>query len=243
MSIKQQYPYVAGETIGDAYTAALKTALDGQDYLVIHVDNPVSAGDVPDTLEWDAWQDCINAGDAQSAFESYSFDDGTTGRFWVEDRIEALFNGEYAERLRTPRNQIEMITERLQLGNHGQTTNALVGQVFQVDPDLDRATHGRPLAPDMACLTQVQFKPSRDTLDLYATFRSQYLDTKCYGNLISLGMLLAIVADRTGYTPGTIVEMTHNATFRTYGDAKQLRSELTPDDEYDPNWRMETPRA
>jgi hypothetical protein len=85
-----------------------------------------------------------------------------------------------------------MITERLSLGNHGQTTNALVAQVFQVDPDLKMATHGRPLAPDMACMKQLQFKPNKDRLNLCAGFRSQYLETKCYGNLYSLAALLAV---------------------------------------------------
>jgi thymidylate synthase len=129
--------------------------------------------------------------------------------------------------------------DRLKQGNHGQTTNALVAQVFQVDPDLDRATDGRPLAPDMACLTQLQFKPKKDHLNLYATFRSQYFDTKCYGNLLSLAMLLAIVCDRTGYDPGILVETVHNTTLRSTDDAIKLNADLR---KTSTSWRMQTPK-
>lgn len=222
---------VVGGSIGEAYTRALGSRLGGlfpHRYRLIHIAEPITSLDtIPDTLEWDAWQDIVHAGEALSTFEDFEFTDSSTGGFWVQDRIEELFSGLYASRLTAPRNQIEMITDRLKQGNHGQTTNALVAQSFQLDPDLEEATHGRPLAPDIACLTQVQVRPDKNRLNMYATFRSQYLDTECYGNLISLAMLLAIICDRTGYEPGYLVEVAHNTTFRNADDARRLYTRLT----------------
>jgi hypothetical protein len=228
-------PYIAGRDIGEAYTRALDSRLTNvfpHRYRIIHVSEPLeSVTSVPSSLDIDDWKESLNAGAALRRFESYEFHDGSTGRFWVQDRIEELFSGMYATRLTQPDNQIEQITERLNKGNHGQTTNALVAQVFQKEPDLRHATHGRPLAPDMACMTQLQFRPERDTLSLYAIFRSQYFDTKCYGNLISLAILLAKVCEQTGYEPGHLVETAHNTTFRDYEDAKGLHAHLNSKEE------------
>jgi hypothetical protein len=219
-------PHVSGASIGDAYTRALESRLKNDwdhRYRFVHVSDPVTSIDsLPSSIDFDDWRSTVNAGDALSAFESYRFYDGTTGHKWIQSRIDELFDGMYDVRLRDGRNQLEQITERLKKGNHGQTTNALVAQVFRDDPDLEMATHGRPLAPDIACLTQLQFRPTRDTLNLYSVFRSQFFDTKCYGNLISLAILLARVCDKTGYEPGFILETVHNTHFRDHDDAKGL---------------------
>jgi len=233
MAMDDMSPHVVGRDIGTAFTRVLDSRLKNvfpHRYRTIHISEPVTTFDsLPAGLDWDEWQEHINAGEALSGFESYEFHDGTTGRYWVQDRIEELFDGMYASRLAggDRGNQIEQITERLKQGNHGQTTNALVAQVFQQEPDLRHATHGRPLAPDMACMTQLQFRPQQDTLNLYAIFRSQYLDTKCYGNLISLAALLAVVCQRSGYEPGYILETAHNTTFRNHEDAQELHRVLT----------------
>jgi len=172
-------PHVSGADIGQAYARVLDSRIQNDfphRYRIIHIDDPVDSVDsTPETLDMDDWRDTVNAGEALEAFESYEFSGGSTGRFWVQDRIDELFNGMYATRLTDGGNQVERITERLKKGNHGQTTNALVAQVFREEPDLRHATHGRPLAPDMACLTQLQFRPTKDQLNLYAIFRSQYL--------------------------------------------------------------------
>ena len=219
-------PHVVGDDVGDAYARALNSRLENEyphRYRTIHISDPIGTFDsTPHSVQWDHWQDVVNAGDVLGSFESYEFSDGSTGRFWVQDRIDELFSGIYATRLTDGGNQVEQITTRLQKGNHGQTTNALVAQVFRIEPDLRHATHGRPLAPDMACLTQLQFRPSKNKLNLYATFRSQYFDTKCYGNLISLAILLAAVCDRTDYEPGYLLETAYNTTFRDREDAENL---------------------
>lgn len=224
-------PYVAASDIGAAYTALLKSRVQERsphDYHVVHIADPVSSTDYDEfSIERDHWLEIVNAGEALSRFESYEFHDGSTGRYWVQDRIEELFGGLYADRLTDPRNQVEMVVDRLKIGNHGQTTNALVAQPYHLEPDLEKATHGRPLASDIPCLTQLQFKPKRKKLNLYVTFRSQYIDTKCYGNLISLALLLAEICRRTGYEPGYMVEEVHNPIFRNSGDGRQLSSALS----------------
>lgn len=206
MGLPEINPHIVGVSVGEAYVATLESGLSGlfpHSYRTIHISEPVKdVSDVPRSLDTDLWTDTVNARESLSRFRDYEFHDGTTGRFWVQDRIEELFSGMYAARLAEPANQIQMIVSRLSQGNHGQTTNALVAQVFQIDPDLERATHGRPMAPDMACLTQLQFLPHKDRLNLFSVFRSQYLETKCYGNLFSLAVLLAAVCDMTGYEPG-----------------------------------------
>lgn len=231
MTMDDMSPHVVGRDIGTAYTSALDSRIKNvfpHRYRTIHISEPVaSLESVPSSLDMDDWRSTLNAGEALRRFESYEFSDGTTGRFWVQDRIDELFSGMYASRLTDGGNQIERITERLKKGNHGQTTNALVAQVFQEEPDLRLATHGRPLAPDIACMTQLQFRPSKDKLNLYSVFRSQYFDTKCYGNLISLAVLLAVVCNQTGYEPGYILETVHNSHFRNYEDAKGLYTALT----------------
>lgn len=224
-------PYAIGSDIGAAYSALLEAQVQGYcpyDYHVLHIDEPVSTTDYDEfSIERDRWLEIVNAGDTLKRFESYEFHDGSTGRYWVQDRVEELFGGLYADRLIEPRNQVEMIIDRLRKKTHGQTTNALVAQPYQLEPDLEKATHGRPLASDIPCLTQLQFKPRRDKLHLYTTFRSQYVDTKCYGNLISLALLLAEVCRKAGYEPGYMVEEVHNPIFRNSSDGEGLASELS----------------
>lgn len=225
-------PYVVASDIGEVYTALIDLRLEGlcpYDYHVAHISEPVASTDYSE-LKIDNWEQIVNAGETLSRFETFEFNDGSTGRYWVENRIDELFSGMYASRLTSPRNQIMMIANRLKKGNHGQTTNALVAQAFRLESDLQKATQGRPLAQNIACLTQLQFKPQKEKLHLYATFRSQYLDTKCYGNLISLALLLAEICKQTGYEPGYLLETAHNSIFRDSKDAERLFSVLSKSD-------------
>ncbi|WP_255167131.1 hypothetical protein [Natrononativus amylolyticus] len=226
-------PFVVAPDIGTAYTALLESRVHGlfpHDYHVVHISEPVSSIDYDEfSIERSQWLEVVNTGETLGRFESYEFTDGTTGRYWVQDRIEELFAGLYATRLTAPRNQLDMIRGRLKQGNHGQTTNALLGQPYRLTPDLEKATEGKPLAPNIPCLVLLQFKPQRDKLHLYTTFRSQYIDTKCYGNLISLALLLADMCHQTGYEPGYLVETAHNSIFRNVGDARGLSSVLSDD--------------
>lgn len=225
-------PFVIGPKIDDVFPELLALQLreeDASDYHIVQITDPVSSINF-DKITLGNWMEIVKVGNTVDRFKNFEFRDGTVGREWIENRIEELFNGLYANRLTSPQNQVQLITDRLKLGNHGQTTNALVVQVFHPDPDLKKATQGRPLAPNLPCLTQIQFKPRRNRLHLYATFRSQYIETKCYGNLLSLGLLLAEVCKRTGYEPGYILEIAFNSIFRSTKDAERLDSWLSKDD-------------
>lgn len=46
-----------------------------------------------------------------------------------------------------------------------------------------------------------------------AVFRSQYFDTKAYGNFIALAILLYKICQKTGYKPGCIVSIANKITF------------------------------
>jgi len=46
-----------------------------------------------------------------------------------------------------------------------------------------------------------------------AVFRSQFFDTKTYGNFIALAILLYKVCQVTGYKPGAVVSTANKVTF------------------------------
>jgi thymidylate synthase len=62
-------------------------------------------------------------------------------------------------------------------------------------------------------------------LNLIATFRSQYFDTKAYGNLIALAILLYDMCKKTGYEPGEIISTAHKALFYSDKDKKNKDKE------------------
>jgi hypothetical protein len=78
-------------SIGDAYVDTLESGLTGlfpHQYRTIHISEPVKdLSDVPYSLDMDLWENTVNGGDALSGFSGYEFKDGTTGRFWLQDRI------------------------------------------------------------------------------------------------------------------------------------------------------------
>lgn len=210
--------YIAGTTIGEAYRRALEEYVGGldQDHLVVEVEAPVETVWVPNSLHVEDWAPGLNLGWEYDVFCGYDFDHestlvgGTDGRAWLDDRLHELYRGMYAERLRDP-DQVGMVIDRLKQRMHGSCTNALVVQVFR-DEDLGRACVSRPNNGDMACVTQLQFHPKRDRLNLHMVLRSQYIDLKGYGNLVAAATLLSNVCARTGYRPGHIIEHVNNVT-------------------------------
>lgn len=230
----QEIPFSSGATIGDAWFDGFNKLLSddlSDRHLTFHITDPLDIDtEIPMTTDFDDWRSTLNLGGFYDDYASFDFKEttdyeGRTGQDWVDSRIYELFDGLYDDRLTNP-DQLRMITERLQQGNHGSCTNALVAQVYDIKKDLSVATSGRPFAKDMSCLTQLQFRPKRDHLHLFATFRSQYLDTKAYGNLISLAMLLAQVCERTNYAPGVLVERVNNTICMNYSRAEDLRDHL-----------------
>ncbi len=101
---------------------------------------------------------------------------------------------------------------------HGGGTNALVCQVFLSCVDLKAACRPCPRVPNVRCLAMLDFKPERDRLNLMAVFRSQYFDTKAYGNFIALAILLYNMCQDTGYKPGAIVSTANKITFDVHRD-------------------------
>jgi len=138
-----------------------------------------------------------------------------SGKAWINNRIEALLCPNEEEYYRRLEDELKMVKERLEAGMPGNCTNALVCQVF-LKSDLEKACvlPARPLAQNLPCLTMLQFKPKGEELNLFAVFRSQFFDTKAYGNFISLAILLYKMCQSTEYRLGALVSTAHNATFK-----------------------------
>ena len=223
-------PGITGDTFGQAYRRAVDAYTDGLSHtnLTVIVNNAIDdVDDVPNSLQIDDWEEYLAMGDEWELLKDMSYQKespktgGSRGHDWVTDRILELQRDMYWERIEE---DVEKITDRLQDGLHGSSTNALVAQVFGED-DLTNACVSRPQVSAMPCVTQVQFHPVKDKLHLHITLRSQYLDLKGLGNLVSAATLLTTVASNTGYTPGTIVEHVHNVT--TYDDELMGRIQRT----------------
>jgi len=226
----QEDPYVVGESLGTAYRRQIERYIDDVSacHMTVTCHDPIDVawnGDSTDIRDWGPY---LNVGLEFDDFSEYVFPEespiehGSTGEDWINDRIYELQEGFYAERCS---DQIEMITERLDHGLHGSSTNALVAQVFD-EEDLEKACVPRPNSGGMACVTQLQFHPVKDQLHLYQTLRSQYVDLKGYGNLIAAATLLSKVAAETGYVPGSVIEHVHNVTARSSDAAEEVATSL-----------------
>lgn len=217
---------VSGQSIGEAYQRQLNRYVKNRygEHMVVTCWDPIREVSMGDPIDVHSWE--LNLGHEYRRFADYEFEKesplvgGCTGTDWINDRLYALHLGMYADRLG---NQVEKIIDRLNDGMHGSSTNSLVAQLFDED-DLDRATVTRPNVGQMPCVTQLQFHPSRDTLHLHQTLRSQYVDLKGYGNLAAAATLLSKVCAQTDYAPGMVVEHVNNCT--TYEDAAELNSFL-----------------
>jgi hypothetical protein len=234
------HPYVEKESIGAAYQKALDVALGHPSHLTIHISEPVaSVSDVPESDSFDDWEDVLNLGPIYESYRDFVFSEddsassggcsdsqngcpsGRTGKDWIDTRIDEQFCGKFNAQ---SHDALQQVKERLKQGGQpGSWSNALVVQVYQSE-DLDKATSS--FYAGSSCLTQMQFKIEHNKLNLFATFRSQYFDTKAYGNLIALAMLLARVCQETGYEPGYLVETANNAILDDEGTAKELRDEM-----------------
>lgn len=210
-------PTASGSTFGEAYRRAVNRYQDGAKSLTVScwgIDDAAPPG----TLDIRDWEDILDMGDEWELIRDIETGredgktHGTTIEDWVNNRILELHRDRYWQRAG---DQIEQITDRLKDGLHGSSTNSLVAQLFEQD-DLDQACISRPNVQELPCVTQLQFHPVKDELHLHMTIRSQYLDLKGLGNLVSGGTLLTTVAHEAGYSPGTVYEHVHNATvYRT----------------------------
>ncbi|WP_254830918.1 hypothetical protein [Haloglomus salinum] len=194
------------------------------------IEEPADAGSVREPTSPVAWTERVNFGDEWTTFRDLDLgktdqkSGGSTGEDWVAGRFYVLYEGRYADRL-DARHQLSRIERRLELGYHGSSTNALVAQVYR-EPDLKAAEKPRPRATGIVCLTQLQFRPHEEYLDLHAVFRSQWWDLKAYGNLLSLASLLAQTAARTDYEVGRLEVRCNNVVFEDSGRAERVSREL-----------------
>jgi thymidylate synthase len=228
--------YLEGRSIGEAYVKALESMIKNKVphwYLTIHISRPIRDTEMEHKIsshEIKDWLDIINVEDKVfQAFSIFRFSKvdawtgGNTGEDWINGRIKDLLHpdGYYNKALRSGYSfdQLKEVEERLCAKDkrgrkmHGGGTNALVCHVFLPHEDLKKACLPRPRASGLRCLAMIDFKPERDNLNLMAVFRSQYFDTKAYGNFIALAILLYKMCQKTGYNPGAIVSTANKITF------------------------------
>ena len=238
---KDKIPFVKGKNIGEAYINTLDLLINRKlsyPFLILHIAQPTlvdSIGRLPTSYNVDDWGKILNLGVIFEVFSKYDFSKtcgrgGSLGKDWINDRNWELLHpeGGYYKRLARFR-QLERVVERLNVRDkrgkrmHGGSTNALICQVFHPDRDLIDACKPRPRARGLACLTELDFKPKGKKLHLFSIFRSQYFDTKAYGNLISLSMLLCKICKKTDYKPGTLTSTANNITFDVLKNKKDQR--------------------
>jgi len=149
--------------------------------------------------------------------EAFEFNDERTGKWWLEDRIEALFGntGEYHEALNKEA-QYPYVVKSLKAMRE---RNAKIGPLWNANRMIvtlfDPAQHLHiARAPMPPCLINIAFIPVKDRLSLCATFRAQYTDAKGYGNLYSLAMMLGQVCEATGYTARYLYSIALKPTLR-----------------------------
>jgi thymidylate synthase len=147
-------------------------------------------------------------------FEAFRFPDERTGKYWIDNRINALFgeNGEYRERMDNE-GQFDYVVSALKGMKEKKVprwnANRVMISLFNPKKDLHVCR-----APAPPCLTTLCFYPVQQSLNLVATFRAQYTDIKAYGNLISVAMLLQRVSEKTGLTPNGLYSVAQKATLR-----------------------------
>jgi thymidylate synthase len=245
MEEKIKVSYIEGESIGDAYLKAFTKTLNEKNeflYLIIHIKKPIKEiknKEISDSnLDIENWLDVINVEEkVYETFIKFEFSEkeewskGKSGKDWINGRIKDLLHSEgcYNKALRKGYSidQLAKVEERLKYRVHGKklhggTTNALVCNVFLPEEDLKKACQRKPQEKDIRCLTQIDFKPVENNLNLIASFRSQYFDTKAYGNLIALAILLYDMCKKTQYEPGEIISTAHKALFYYAKDKENL---------------------
>lgn len=195
------------------------------DHITFTIEKPLleTTNESP-TLE--GWESSLNWGEGWDTYRKFEFgsgcDYGSTGYDWTAYIVDHLFepDGMYGSRIR---DDIQRVSNRLLQGNYGSATNALVIQTYTRD-DLKEVTDGRPIVPGIPCLTQIQVKPTNGKLNIYATMRSQYVDSKLTGNLAALSILNGYISNRVGLDPGRVVQHTHNIC--QHGDGTELEEVL-----------------
>jgi len=165
--------------------------------------------------------------------DNFVFPDGKTGKWWVEDRLRALFNekGEYWNRLHK-NGCFDYIISALYQMKKGffprWNANRLITTLFDSSIDLHKSR-----MPTPPCLITLAFHPIKDTLDLIGTFRAQYTDAKGYGNILSLCHLLRHVCDRTEFHPNRVYNIAYKPILKyPESTARKLLYTLSEEQKY-----------
>lgn len=225
----------SGESIADAYQDAVRE-YRYREHLLIQVENPVqSMSHVPgDRSNWDLGvaRNVLRFGRIDAAFLNRDLDGGSTVLDWIERDITSYTSGHAYRRL-TGASEPWSMDQLCRVIEHltsdpvpGPDSNKLVCQIFHPD-EIPRDTSVENVN-DCNCNTTIQFKPvnSGSTLHLYATFRSQYIDSRAFGNLVGLSSLLAQVCNTVDHKPGRLINVTNNATVESGQDIDWIRGIL-----------------
>lgn len=227
--MSRESKYIVKDDLTSAYVDSLKIAL--RDHyvfaLVTEVERPI--------LEF-ADNELSLSGlnldkEMHRRFEAFQFKDGRTGKEWIEDRIHELFAGLYHVAI-SKHGQLdfaqsalkEILRARADPKRRG-TYNWLYNRIFCLTCHYeDRKFSHLHLSkmPNPPCLTLLDFKPEQEKLHLIAFWRAQYFDTKAYGNLISLAVLLGNVCRYTGFQSGHVISIASKAIFKNMRDGKSL---------------------
>lgn len=198
---------VNGDTVSEAYLQYLHKYLDDWSFATsVKVNYPIVEGNV--NIEKNIDQ----------AFREHTFPDGKTGEEWISDRIDTIFNEARTYNKRLHQNgQYDYAIKSLKAYNVGKypkwNANRFILTLFQSVLGQDLRKERNPEPP---CLINISLHPVKGKLSLISTFRAQYVDTKAYGNMISLIMLQKQLCDETKFVPGTF----HNVVYkpiRKYG--------------------------
>jgi len=219
---------VIEENITSAYLKSLERVVE-QNYvfgLMVEIGKPLV--DSNRMIDEDLKLTCLNLDlNLHNKFKTFVFNDGKSGSWWIENRINELFKGLY-HRAIVNHNQLNFVEDalkKIENKRYAWVSNRLLCLTFS--PHEKHLSHmhltRQPVPP---CLTLVDFKPERNNLHLIASWRAQFFDTKAYGNLISLAMLLEQACENTGYDPGRLISIAHKAILRNKRDGKRLLQEL-----------------
>jgi len=159
-------------------------------------------------------------------YKKFNFE-GRSGEWWIGNRIDELFRGLY-HRAIANHDQLDFVQnalKQIKTGRYTWCTNRLLCLTFDAENSQFSHLHlsRQPIPP---CLTMLDFKRERNQLHLIASWRAQCFDTKAYGNLISLALMLKEVCRNVDLQPGHLISIAHKAFFKNSKNARLLISEL-----------------
>lgn len=213
--------YVVREDLTSAYQEALEKVVE-RNYvfaLMIEVRKPLSGNDI---IDGELGLRCVNIDrDLHEKFKAFVFSDGKSGAWWIEDRLREMSEGLY-RRAVINHNQLGFVRLALESRKrYSWVSNRLL--CFTFDPYDKRLSHvhltRQPMPP---CLAFVDLKPEKNVLHLIASWRAQFFDTKAYGNLLSLAVLLRELCEECGYEPGRLYSLANKAILKNRRDARRL---------------------